>query len=125
MTTTNKNQKSNELVNAIFANLQNAGVNVSNGTRREIFKKEIIAGLTDDKAKSFRKKIRKIMLALAETIVQTNGKDAKAIDAFNETYKSAYALNDYTLQSICSDNMKAINKDYLQKALQICKPKEK
>lgn len=123
MTTTTKN--SNELVNAIFANLKNAGINVSNGTRREIFKKEIIAGLTEDKAKSFRKKIRKIMLALAETVVNTNGKDQKAINAFNETYKSAYALNDYSLQSVCSDNMKAANKEYLQKALNFCKPQKK
>lgn len=108
-------------IDNIFANLAKSGINLSlENSHRSVFKKELIANLTDNQAKTFRKKIRKTMLAFAETLCNTPT-NAKAKEQFNALYKEVYAVNDYTLQSICSENMKDINKKILQKALEIAK----
>lgn len=124
-TTTKNNVNANNVkkvsVNDIFANLQKVGVNLSlENSHRSVFKKELINDLTDTQAKVFRRKIRKMILAFAETLCNAPT-DAKAKQQFNELYKQVYAVNDYTLQSICSENMKDANKKILQKALDIAK----
>ena len=114
------NVKSNTL-ESIFANLAKSGINLSlENSHRSVFKKELINGMTDTQAKVFRRKIRKMLLAFAETLVNAPT-DAKAKQQFNELYKQVYAVNDYTLQSICNENMKEVNKKILQKALEIAK----
>lgn len=118
MTTTNKNQ--NAVAN-IFANLAKSGISLSLETsHRSVFKKELIQDLTDTQAKIFRRKIRKMIIFFAETLVNAPT-DVQAKKQFNELYKQVYAVNDYTLQSICSENMKDVNKKILQKALEIAK----
>lgn len=112
-------------LNEFFEMLNEAGVNVSNNTRREVFKKELIKDLPEKEAKTFRRKIRNTLITYAKNICDENGKNAKTIEAFNAIYKNAYAINDYTLQSVCSDNMKEINKKILEKALNFAKPKSK
>lgn len=114
--------KSNaNVMDTIFANLAKSGINLSlENSHRSVFKKELIEGLTDSQAKVFRRKIRKMMLSFAETLVNAPN-DAKAKNQFNELYQQVYAVNDYTLQSICSENMKEVNKKILQKALEIAK----
>ena len=52
---------------------------------------------------------------------QEKEKKNKLIDLFNEFYKQAYITNDYSLQSVCNENLKSEKKDILQKALEICK----
>lgn len=112
---------SNEAMATIFANLAKSGINLSlENSHRSVFKKELIKDLTDTQAKIFRRKIRKLILAYAETLVNAPT-DIQAKKQFNELYKSVYAVNDYTLQSICSENMKDVNKKILQKALEIAK----
>lgn len=116
-TTTNKNN----VMESIFANLAKSGINLSlENSHRSVFKKEIINGMTDNQAKIFRRKIRKMMLSFAETLCNAPT-DATAKKQFNELYKQVYAVNDYTLQSVCSENMKEVNKKILQKALEIAK----
>lgn len=111
----------NNAIENIFANLAKSGINLSlENSHRNVFKKELINGMTDTQAKVFRRKIRKMMLAFAETLVNAPT-NATAKEQFNELYKQVYAVNDYTLQSICSENMKEINKRILQKALEIAK----
>lgn len=108
-------------VNDIFANLAKSGINLSlENSHRSVFKSELIKDLTDVQAKVFRRKIRKMILSFAETLCNAPT-DAKAKQQFNELYKQVYAVNDYTLQSICSENMKEVNKKILQKALDIAK----
>ena len=114
------NVKSNTL-ESIFANLAKSGINLTlENSHRSVFKKELIEGMTDSQAKVFRRKIRKMLLSFAETLVNAPT-DAKAKQQFNELYKQVYAVNDYTLQSVCSENMKEVNKKILQKALEIAK----
>ena len=111
----------NNVMDTIFANLAKSGINLSlENSHRSVFKKELINGMTDAQAKVFRRKIRKMILAFAETLCNAPT-DAKAKTQFNELYKQVYAVNDYTLQSICSENMKDVNKKILQKALEIAK----
>ena len=114
--------KSNaNVMDTIFANLAKSDINLTlENSRRSIFKKELINGMTDTQAKIFRRKIRKMMLSFAETLCNAPT-DAKAKQQFTELYKQVYAVNDYTLQSICSENMKEVNKKILQKALDIAK----
>ena len=117
MATTNKNN----VMESIFANLAKSGISLSlENSHRSVFKKEIINGMTDTQTKIFRRKIRKMMLSFAETLCNAPT-DATAKKQFNELYKQVYAVNDYTLQSVCSENMKEINKNLLRKALEIAK----
>lgn len=119
--TTMATKATNNVMDTIFANLAKSGINLSlENSHRSVFKKELIEGLTDTQAKVFRRKIRKMILAFAETLCNAPT-DAKAKAQFNELYKQVYAVNDYTLQSICSENMKEVNKKILQKALEIAK----
>lgn len=117
----NVNNVKSNAIESIFANLAKSGINLSlENSHRSIFKSELIKDLTDVQAKVFRRKIRKMILSFAETLCNAPT-DAKAKQQFNELYKQVYAVNDYTLQSICSENMKEINKKILQKALDIAK----
>ena len=114
------NVKSNA-IESIFANLAKSGINLNlENSHRSVFKKELIDGLTDPQAKVFRRKIRKMMIAFAETLCNAPTDD-EAKQQFNDLYKQIYSVNDYTLQSICSENMKEVNKKILQKALEIAK----
>lgn len=119
---TNENAKAKKIsVNDIFTNLAKSGINLNlENSHRSVFKKELIENLTDAQAKVFRRKIRKMILAFAETLCNAPT-DEKAKQQFNELYKQVYAVNDYSLQSICSENMKEVNKKILQKALDIAK----
>lgn len=108
-----------------FGMLNESGVNVSNSTRREIFKKELIKNLPENDAKIFRRKIRGLLISYAKMICKENGKNVKNINAFNTIYQNSYAVNDYSLSSICSDNMKEVNKEILKKALNFAKLKTK
>lgn len=111
----------NNVMDAIFANLNKAGISLTiENSHRSVFKKEIITQLTDDEAKSFRKKVRKTMLTFAQTLIAMP-RDEKALRQFNTLYKEVYAVNDYSLTSICAENMKQVNKDILTKALAIAK----
>lgn len=118
---TNNGTNNVNVMDTIFANLAKSGINLSlENSHRSVFKKELINGMTDTQAKVFRRKIRKMILSFAETLCNAPT-DAKAKQQFNELYKQVYAVNDYTLQSICSENMKDVNKKILQKALEIAK----
>ena len=121
MATKTTNNVTNNVMDTIFANLAKSGINLTlENSHRSVFKKELINGMTDTQAKIFRRKIRKMILSFAETLVNAPT-DAEAKQQFNELYKQVYAVNDYTLQSVCSENMKEINKNLLRKALEIAK----
>ena len=117
----NVNNVKSNTIESIFANLAKSGINLSlENSHRSVFKKELIENLTDSQAKVFRRKIRKMIISFAETLCNAPT-DAKAKQQFNDLYKQVYSVNDYTLQSICSENMKEANKKILQKALDIAK----
>ena len=137
MTTTNKNSNKNNAVNAnnavknakaneILARTAKAteGLIKSNlGTKKSSLFKEDVLPSDEKQKKSMRKKLRNLLFSICSTLVveQNKEKQTKLINAFNEFYFSTYALNDYTLASVCNENLSSEKKDIIKKALEICK----
>lgn len=97
------------------------------GTKKaSIYKNEIFDDCTDKEKKSLRKKLRNMLFSCATSLVNEKNAEKKnaLIKAFNEFYKDCYANNDYSLQSVCNENLKAEKKEILQNALDICKKEE-
>lgn len=100
----------------------NGLINSSFGKGAEsIYKDELLEGLSDKQKKSLRKKLRTYLFAVCSNIISTNDKEKRnaLINAFNEFYKDFYKLNDYSLNSVCSDNLKEDKKTILKNALAI------
>lgn len=94
------------------------------GTKKaSIYKNEIFDDCTDKEKKSLRKKLRNMLFSCATSLVNEKNTEKKnaLIKAFNEFYKDCYANNDYSLQSVCNENLKAEKKEILEKALDMCK----
>lgn len=117
----------NILYKDILANLHKSTegfLKTSFGVKKsDIYKEEIFSELSDKEKKVARKKFRNILLSLSESLVQEKDKTRleKLKKAFLDFYKSVYKVNDFSLSSVCSENMKETNKDILKKALQIVK----
>ena len=140
MTNTN-NKKSNKKTtanNVVNANVENAKANEilamtakatsglikSNlGTKKSSLFKENVLPTNEKQKKSMRKKLRNVLFSICSTIVieQNNEKQSKLISAFNDFYFATYANNDYTLASVCNENLSSEKKDIIKKALEICK----
>lgn len=92
--------------------------------KSDIYKEEIFSELSSDKEKKIvRKKFRNTILSLSESLTQEKDKTRleKLKKAFLDFYKQVYKVNDFSLNSVCSENMKQTNKEILKKALQIVK----
>ena len=103
-------------LNEIFSKLN---VNVNVNSNREIYKKELFTGLNENDLKKARRKIRKIAFAFASEVVLS--KTEKAINEFIDFYKQVYAINDYSISSVCSENTRNEKRDTYANCLQICK----
>lgn len=89
------------------------------GTKTEIYKKELFEGANEKQIKSLRKKFRNVTFNFLSTI--TNNEDKKLIDGFIDFYKQVYTLNDFSFNSIASENTKEEKKAILIKGLEIVK----
>ena len=60
---------------------------------------------------------------MSESLAQEKDKTRleKLKKAILDFYKQVYKVNDFSLYSVCSENMKETNKEILKKALQIVK----
>ena len=132
------NKKSNKKATANNANVENAKANEilamtakatsglikSNlGTKKSSLFKENVLPTNEKKKKSMRKKLRNVLFSICSTLIveQNKEKKNKLISAFNEFYFATYANNDYTLASVCNENLSSEKKDIIKKALEICK----
>lgn len=117
----------NILYKDILANLNKSTeglLKTSFGVKKsDIYKEEIFSELSDKEKKVARKKFRNTILSLSESLIQEKDKTRleKLKKAFLDFYKQVYKVNDFSLSSVCSENMKETNKDILKKALQIVK----
>lgn len=117
----------NILYKDILANLNKSTeglLKTSFGVKKsDIYKEEIFQELSDKEKKVARKKFRNTILSLSESLTQEKDKTRleKLKKAFLDFYKQVYKVNDFSLSSVCSENMKETNKDILKKALQIVK----
>lgn len=99
---------------------KNAGLfKTSLGTKTEIYKKELFEGANEKQIKSLRKKFRNVTFNFLSTIA--NNADKKLIDGFIDFYKQVYTLNDFSFNSIASENTKEEKKAILIKGLEIVK----
>lgn len=99
---------------------KNAGLfKTSLGTKTEIYKKELFEGANEKQIKSLRKKFRNVTFNFLSTIA--NNADKKLIDGFIDFYKQVYVLNDFSFDSIASENTKEEKKAILLKGLEIVK----
>lgn len=111
----------------ILANLQKDTqglLKTSLGTKREsIYQAAIFENCSDKEKKSLRKKLRNTLFSLSSSLIdeKDDQKKNKLIKSFNDFYKQIYVTNDYSLQSVCNENLKSEKKETLQKALDICK----
>lgn len=97
---------------------KNAGLfKTSLGTKTEIYKKELFLGANEKQIKSLRKKFRNVTFNFLSTIA--NNADKKLIDGFIDFYKQVYVLNDFSFNSIASENTKEEKKAILIKGLEI------
>lgn len=116
----------NILYKDILANLNKSTeglLKTSFGKKSDIYKEEIFQELSDKEKKVARKKFRNTILSLSESLTQEKDKTRleKLKKAFLDFYKQVYKVNDFSLSSVCSENMKETNKEILKKALQIVK----
>lgn len=122
-----KEKANNILYKDILANLNKSTeglLKTSFGVKKsDIYKEEIFSELSDKEKKVARKKFRNTILSLSESLTQEKDKTRleKLKKAFLDFYKQVYKVNDFSLSSICSENMKETNKEILKKALQIVK----
>lgn len=99
---------------------KNAGLfKTSLGTKTEIYKKELFEGANEKQVKSLRKKFRNVTFNFLSTIA--NNADKKLIEGFIDFYKQVYTLNDFSFNSIASENTKEEKKAILIKGLEIVK----
>ena len=89
------------------------------GTKTEIYKKELFEGANEKQIKSLRKKFRNVTFNFLSTIA--NNADKKLIEGFIDFYKQVYTLNDFSFNSIASENTKEEKKAILLKGLEIVK----
>lgn len=99
---------------------KNAGLfKTSLGAKTEIYKKELFEGANEKQIKSLRKKFRNVTFNFLSTIA--NNADKKLIEGFIDFYKQVYTLNDFSFNSIASENTKEEKKAILIKGLEIVK----
>lgn len=89
------------------------------GTKTEIYKKELFEGANEKQVKSLRKKFRNVTFNFLSTIA--NNADKKLIEGFIDFYKQVYVLNDFSFNSIASENTKEEKKEILIKGLEVVK----
>lgn len=119
----NTNSKANSLMalNVLKSiKEKNAGLfKTSLGTKTEIYKKELFEGANEKQIKSLRKKFRNVTFNFLSTIA--NNADKKLIEGFIDFYKQVYTLNDFSFNSIASENTKEEKKTILIKGLEVVK----
>ena len=103
-------------LNEIFSKLN---VNVEINSTREIYKKNLFTDLNENDLKKARRKLRKIAFAFANDVVLS--KTEKSINQFIDFYQQIYAVNDYSLASVCSENTRNEKRETYANCLQICK----
>lgn len=103
---------------------KNAGLfKTSLGTKTEIYKKDLFVGANEKQIKSLRKKFRNVTFNFLSSIAQNA--DKKLIEGFIDFYKQVYTLNDFSFNSIASENTKEEKKAILLKGLEIVKKNAK
>lgn len=124
-TKTNKTKNIESIITKFNENTKGLLSTNLRNKKSSLYKENLFTDLSDKEKKSLRKKLRNMLYSAAKSLVNETNKDnkQKLINAFNELYNEIYKVNDYTLQSVCNENLSKEKKDILLKSLEICKPK--
>lgn len=118
-----KTKVADEILNKVRNNTKGL-LNTNLGTKKlSVYKEDCFIGCSDKEKKSLRKKFRNVLLSIAKSLIEEKdiGNKKKLINAFNEFYKDTYLVNDYSLQSVCNENLSNEKKKILEIALKECK----
>ena len=117
-----ENSKAKEIL-AMTAKATEGLIKSNLGTKKSSLFKEDVLPTDEKQKKSMRKKLRNVLFSICSTIVteQNKEKQNKLISAFNEFYFATYVSNDYSLASVCNENLSSEKKDIIKKALELCK----
>ena len=87
------------------------------GRNESIYKKEIYTDIPKEKHKNLRTKLRKITENFARTIIAEKDKEKlkSVIKDFTKYYTEIYLVNDFSVNSICSNNTDAETKELYRK----------
>lgn len=124
-TKTNKTKNIESIITKFNENTKGLLFTNLGNKKSSLYKENLFTDLSDKEKKSLRKKLRNMLFSAAKSLVNETNKDnkQKLINAFNELYSEIYKVNDYTLQSVCNENLSKEKKDILLQSLEICKPK--
>ena len=119
-------QKATAKGSEIIANLNKSCQGLfktSLGSKKTSIYKDNVLPTTEKEKKSMRKKLRNLLYAICLAIVTEKNKEnqEKLIKSFNDFYIETYRVNDFTLSSVCNENLNAAKKEVILKALDICK----
>ena len=118
-----KTKVADEILNKVRNNTKGL-LNTNLGTKKlSVYKENCFVGCSDKEKKSLRKKFRNVLLSISKSLIEEKNKDnkKKLINAFNEFYRDTYLVNDYSLQSVCNENLSNEKKKILEQALKECK----
>lgn len=98
----------NDLLKSVFNTLSESNVKNNSTSKKELFKKELFQGLSENEEKRTRSKMRKIALSFCELIIAT--KSAKDIADFKTFFNKVYAVefNASAFDSLQKDSKKTI-----------------
>lgn len=93
------------------------------GLKKQSIYKDNVLPADEKGKKSTRKKLRNVLFAICSAIVSEKNKEnkEKLIKSFNDFYVETYKVNDFSLASVCNENLNATKKEVILKALDICK----
>lgn len=116
---TKKENKKENVVFSVKTILEKTTKNLktNSGRSESIYKPHIYTDIPKEKHKNLRTKLRKITENFAKTIISEKDKEKlkSVINDFIEYYKEVYLLNDFSVNSICSNNIDAETKELYQK----------
>ena len=111
------NEKNEKVVFSVKNILEKTTKNLktNSGRNESIYKKEVFDGV--ENKKNLRAKLRKIAENFAKTIINENNESKlkSLVEDFNEFYKAFYLVNDYSVNSICSNNTDEQTKENYKK----------
>lgn len=121
-TNTEKNFSFSEILKKVENNTEGLLKSNLGNRQKTLYKESIFENCDEKQQKSIRRKIRKIIISFADNIKSVE--DKKLINAFNEFYKETFICTDYSLHSVCNENLSSEKKVKLQNLLDICKGKD-
>lgn len=117
---------SGNVLQNVLSQMQNKSMlSTAKGMRKEnIYRKEVFAEcITDREKKSTRRKIRNLLESFVSSLLRAKSEQSKKAIAkdFCIFYKEIYSLNDFSIDSLISNNTDETKKDNVQKFLNLVK----